>query len=596
MTRPGDTIGQYHVEAELGEGGFGTVFRAVHSLNGGRVALKILHRRHLDSPPVVDRFLAEAQARTLRGHPHIVEVLDSGRTALGDVFVAMELLEGEPLDERLDREAPLRGDIALDIAVQILEGLGGAHGAGVVHRDLKPANVFLVGAVGTSSPTAKLLDFGVSKFAREAGSPSLTKTGMILGTPLYMAPEQFLAVKEVDGRADLYSASVLFYRMLSGHMPFAAESYEELLIRMNTTSPTPLREVAPWLPGGLRHLIERGLSRDPDGRFRSAAEYIAALRTLSTANTIEILRLGGGTVREQELVPPTPHPVPMGAARAPVPSDATPATRMSSEAAPAAPASPVSPVSPASTGGAAHPASPHPASPTPTPSAMVPPTGSKGLGAAAVVALGIGAAVVAGLAVIGVLSVATSPGTEGAGPDGMQPGAVAPVVAGGSAPGAQVGGAPNQAPPPAPARAVSDPPDPTPTPAPPTPASPAAGPSPESAPSTEPPAVPPVRAAPLGGRARVRYRHFSQSFHADDGRSLAAQVTPGAARCATGSRQEFSIQVMFSGLGVLMTVGASPPHTASPASRCVSDVIEDLAQGMPVQGSGIFFLDVVLDP
>ncbi|MBI2892063.1 MAG: protein kinase [Deltaproteobacteria bacterium] len=273
---PGTLVDRYVIEQHVGGGGFGSVHRARHAVLGHPVALKILHPEHAGSPDTVARFFQEARAATAVGSPHIVRILDCGTSPEGQPFLAMELYEGQPLDV-LVRRGPMPVDRAVGIALQVLDGLGVAHAAGIVHRDLKPANVFITSEEG--GDFVKILDFGISKMRTPESVRAATRSGVVMGTPSYMAPEQFRGARDVDCRADLYSASVVLYEMLSGRAPHAGRSYEDLVVRVCTEKPRPLADVAPSVPPLLCGIVDRGLARDQDARWQSAAELAQALRS-----------------------------------------------------------------------------------------------------------------------------------------------------------------------------------------------------------------------------------------------------------------------------------------------------------------------------
>ncbi|NOY91447.1 MAG: protein kinase [Deltaproteobacteria bacterium] len=323
----GQVVDRYRIEALLGEGGFGAVYRASHVHMHRAVALKILHPRHAQVPGVVERFMREARAAAAAGSEHIVQVYDCGLTESGEAFLALELLEGEDLDARLARGA-CSIDETLAIVEEVLAGLDSAHAAGVIHRDLKPANIFL--AQTPQGPRVKLLDFGISKML-EPGGDQLTRAGTTLGTPHYMALEQFMSARDVDARADLYALGVVMYEMVSGAFPFEAESFEGMAVKLATEPPRPLREVAPHCPERFIQIVERALARDRDGRFASAKEMSLALASVR----------GGGALPSFTGTRPVPRATPSDVA-GPVAGRVDPsgATEMAPSIAPMIPAQP----------------------------------------------------------------------------------------------------------------------------------------------------------------------------------------------------------------------------------------------------------------
>jgi eukaryotic-like serine/threonine-protein kinase len=262
----GQRVDRYDVVAQIGQGGFGVVYRARHSVIGTEVALKVLWSEYADDPAQVERFLREARTAASIGSPHIVHVGDAGTTPEGIVFLAMELLSGHNLEAEIaSHGGKMSIEDTAEIVRQILDGLSAAHRRGIVHRDLKPANVFLVpGPDGT--PYVKLLDFGISKIL---GAKSLTTTGMVLGTPQYMAPEQLEGRGLIDARADIYAVGTMLYEMLSGRVPFAGASFDVLVRRIQGAVPAPLRSVAPQIPEKVAAVVQRALAPDRDGRWPS---------------------------------------------------------------------------------------------------------------------------------------------------------------------------------------------------------------------------------------------------------------------------------------------------------------------------------------
>ncbi len=261
--------GRYVVGRIIGRGAFGVVYQATDRGSGREVAVKVLSAV---DPAQEDRFQHEVAALKALRHPHIVEVLDVGRgDAPGQVFLAMELLQGKTLFA-LYKEGPLAPRRAARLAAQLLSALERAHSLGIIHRDLKPGNLFVVNA-GAEGEVLKVLDFGL---ARAIDAPSLTKTGEILGTPAYMAPEQARG-RRVDARTDLYGAGGCLYAALAGRAPIDGESPVRQLVRAMSGAATPLREVAPDVPPELAAVVARSMSADPAARFGSAAEMRDAL-------------------------------------------------------------------------------------------------------------------------------------------------------------------------------------------------------------------------------------------------------------------------------------------------------------------------------
>ena len=272
----GTLIDRYVIDSVLGEGGFGIVYRARHTVVGRAVALKVLRSDRFDVQSL-ERFLREARAAALVGGPHSVQIFDSGVSGV-HAFIAMELLQGEDLKQRLQRAIPNHGEAA-EILQQVLRGLAAAHEKGIVHRDLKPANIFLSKSEDKTL-LVKLLDFGMSKVLDAEGQP-LTRAGMLIGTPHYMAPEQLIDSQQVDRRADLFSAAAVFYEMVTGRIPYPATDIADLFRRVRSDRVAPLCTLAPAISPLLGQVIDRGLARDPDARWQNATEFGHALRAAS---------------------------------------------------------------------------------------------------------------------------------------------------------------------------------------------------------------------------------------------------------------------------------------------------------------------------
>lgn len=276
--QPGTVIGgKYRVVRRIGEGGMGTVYEGENIRIERRVAIKVLHEHVASTPEFAQRFEREARASARIGSPHVCDVLDLGDFDSGERFIVMEFLEGESFEERLVKGRITAHELA-PIAFEVLEGLGTMHQAGVIHRDLKPANVFLARRPGGRAETVKILDFGVAKLLPRGDEPNhMTSTGTMMGTPLYMSPEQARGARDVDGRTDLYAASVMFYRALTGEMPHSGDNLHELLFKIVLEDPRPIRELAPDVDDHFAAIVTRGLARDADQRFPSARAYQAEI-------------------------------------------------------------------------------------------------------------------------------------------------------------------------------------------------------------------------------------------------------------------------------------------------------------------------------
>src|SRR4051812_14774993 len=276
---PGSIAGEYKIERKIGEGGMGSVYGARHPLIGKRAAIKVIRRELSTNREAVDRFVLEAQSVNQIGHPNIVDVFGFGQLPDGRSFFVMEWLEGESLRDRLQR--PLQFPGALEILEQIAKALQAAHEAGVVHRDLKPDNAYLQQRKGEKA-TGKLLDFGLAKLTHRGDGGQQhdrTRTGVVMGTPLYLSPEQAKGAK-IDAATDVYSLGAMAYEMLAGVVPFKADSAVEIMAMHISRTAAPLHQVAPWIPLDLDRLILAMLEKNPQRRpaIGQIREALAACR------------------------------------------------------------------------------------------------------------------------------------------------------------------------------------------------------------------------------------------------------------------------------------------------------------------------------
>jgi len=274
--------GRYHVERRLGGGGMGTVYEAEHVLIGRRVALKVLLPQFASKRDVVRRFQNEARAAGTLRHPGILEALDMGKTEEGTPYLVLELLEGRDLEAELAARAPLSVSEAVDVTRRIADALSAAHAAGIIHRDLKPENVFL-----TDRGQLKVLDFGISKITSSIATGPMTAPGSVMGTPMYMAPEQFEDASKADPRSDIYALGVILYRALTGELPFVAATLPGLLLAIVDGEATPPSAHRSDLPAALDPLVLRALAARPDDRFTTMEALSDALAPFaaSTAST-----------------------------------------------------------------------------------------------------------------------------------------------------------------------------------------------------------------------------------------------------------------------------------------------------------------------
>ena len=276
----GSMFGRYRVVRQIGRGGMGAVYEAVHSDLEKRVALKVLLPSTASQTELVARFEREARAAARVRHPNVVDVSDVGVEA-GVAWLVMEHLEGEDLSGLLRREGALPLSRVAELMLPVLGAVEAAHSLGVVHRDLKPENIFLARMRdGTIVP--KVLDFGISKMAPAGGGPALTSTGIMMGTPCYMSPEQAQSSRGVDGRSDQFSIGVILYECATGRRPFEGETFFSILTAIVGGRYTRPRELCPGLPERFEAMVVRALERSPEARFPSVAALAEELRACAS--------------------------------------------------------------------------------------------------------------------------------------------------------------------------------------------------------------------------------------------------------------------------------------------------------------------------
>src|SRR5437016_10730185 len=277
-----DLVGQvladrYHIMKKLGEGGMGQVYLAEHVKMGRRSAIKVMNPSMVHDPDAIARFNREASNASRISHPNVCAIYDFGETPDGLIYLAMEFIEGEPLTDLLEREAggALPVPRAVTIFLQVAEALQAAHDLGIVHRDLKPDNVMLTRRKD-GADVVKVVDFGIAKAVGggDQAGQKVTKTGLVVGTPEFMSPEQ-LSGDTLDGRSDLYSLALVFFRMLTGKLPFEATTVQETMIKRLTDEPLKLSDARPDLsfPPGLQPVLDTALARTPAERYQTVAKF-----------------------------------------------------------------------------------------------------------------------------------------------------------------------------------------------------------------------------------------------------------------------------------------------------------------------------------
>ncbi|HWZ91751.1 MAG TPA: serine/threonine-protein kinase [Polyangiaceae bacterium] len=304
--------GKYRIERVLGQGGMGVVVAAHHIVLDEVVAIKFLLPEALGSAEAVARFEREARAAVKIKSEHVARVTDVGRLENGAPYMVMELLRGRDLGDLLQQNGPLAlGDMA-DYVLQAGEAIAEAHGLGIVHRDLKPPNLFLTTRADGSS-CVKVLDFGISKLinASSSGDHAMTSTTAVMGSPLYMSPEQLLSARDVDMRTDIWALGVICFELLTGKLPFQGETLPQLCMAISLNPPTPLRNYRPDLPLEVEAMLLRCLSKDPGKRYATVAAFAAELVKFAprharlSAERIERLARAAGFSASALALPPS---------------------------------------------------------------------------------------------------------------------------------------------------------------------------------------------------------------------------------------------------------------------------------------------------
>jgi serine/threonine-protein kinase len=318
----GDTVAEkYLIERVLGKGGMGIVYVAKHLQLGERVAIKFLKKKTLENDELVARFLREGRTAARLRSEHTARVRDVGTMPDGAPYLVMEYLEGRDFDAVLAEHGSLSPDVAVKYVLQACEALAEAHSMGIVHRDLKPANLILI-RKRDGTTAIKIIDFGISKLMASEGGPEMTQASVMMGSPLYMAPEQMASARDADARSDVFSLGAILYHFLTGKPPFVGSSAVDVFERITEGPPSP-RVLRPDLPAGIEAITSRCLRRKPGERFPDVAALAAALvpygpphAQLYAESAERILRAAAGTAAESSPVEPSgmvaPSPVKAG--------------------------------------------------------------------------------------------------------------------------------------------------------------------------------------------------------------------------------------------------------------------------------------------
>src|SRR5689334_180962 len=288
---------KYSIERELGRGGMATVYLAQDLRHGREVAVKVLHPE-LASAVGADRFLREIKLSARLNHPHILPLFDSGE-ASGFLFYVMPYIEGESLRDRMNREGQLSLEDSLAIGRAVAGALDYAHRRQIVHRDIKPENIML------NEEMAMVMDFGIAKAVSVAGTETLTQTGMVVGTPAYVSPEQAAGELEIDGRSDQYSLGCVLYEMLTGERPFTGPTAQAVLTKRFTAPVPSLSEVLEGVPDEIDRALSKAMAKDAAARYTTSGEFARALvpPVVTTPTAAIPVPEGAQTVKSIAVIP-----------------------------------------------------------------------------------------------------------------------------------------------------------------------------------------------------------------------------------------------------------------------------------------------------
>ena len=360
----GLTIGNYEIKYKLGEGGMGSVYLAEHPLIGKKVALKVLHAEFASNRDVVARFFTEAKSVNDIQHPNIVDIVDYGEIVQPSgnmVYFIMEFLDGTSLSDLIRQEAPFAPERALAICLQIADCLSLSHQHGIVHRDLKPDNVILI-ARARQTDFVKVLDFGIAKLTGDQPGSRRTRTGIVLGTPAYMSPEQCEGRGNVDHRTDIYALGILLYEMLTGRVPFQGEGYGEVLVQHLTQTPVRPTTIRGVIPPHVEVICMKALEKRIEDRYATMDDFMKGL-----TDPVGFVEANGGLEGFAKSDLRGAYNVPAGVLNTPTPSPIAPLTPVPGSLAPITPA-PVQQYTPA--GGQVYTPAPGTLSPVPGQLAM----------------------------------------------------------------------------------------------------------------------------------------------------------------------------------------------------------------------------------